>query len=387
MHETTVYDLIVVGSGPGGATVAHQAARAGLQVLMLERHRLPRYKTCGGGLTRRTLRLLPNAVRDVCEREYRTFDFNFVKSNLCFRIARDETFVSMTMRDRLDHLLVRHACAAGATLLEACTVRDVVREADAVSLHTSLGRMRGRFVVAADGATSTVAKKAGWQDSRHLAPAVEHELYVDETTYARYAQAPRIDYQVMEQGYGWVFPKGRHLSVGIGALQSGGKHLNRAMQGYLGRLGLERPQRADKHGFFVPLRPRQGPPSRDRIMLVGDAAGFADPLSAEGIYAAVHSAHLAVQALLAGALVPAHVDAHYAQGVQAEVLPELAMGRLFSRAFYGHAGLRNLLVWARGRRLCELAVDACSGDRTYQDLADRHRTLVGWLRAMTGHGR
>ena len=383
MHDT-IYDVIVVGSGPGGATAAYEAARAGMRVLMLERHRLPRYKTCGGGLTRRTLRLLPDSVRDVCEREFDAFDFNFVKSKKRFRIARDEILVAMTMRDRLDHLLAEHACAAGATLKQACTVRNLVRAQDGVTLDTSCGPMRGRFVIAADGATSTVAKKAGWQDSRHLAPAVEHELYVDDATYARYAQAPRIDYQVVEQGYGWVFPKGRHLSVGIGALQAGVKHLNRAMQAYVACLGLEHPQRLDRHGFFVPLCPRQGPPSRDRVMLVGDAAGFADPLSAEGIFAAVQSAQLAARALVAGALVPEQVDAHYAREVQADILPELAIGRLFSRAFYGHAGLRNVLVWAQGRRLCEVAVDACSGDRTYQDLADRHRTMVGLFQVVAG---
>ena len=380
--QPTDCDVIVVGGGPAGSTVALAAARANMRVVIVERCKLPRYKTCGGGLTRRTMELLPWDVRQVSEREFSGFDFNFAKSQLEFRVHRDEPLVYMTMRDRLDHLLVTKACASGATLQEECVVQDVARGPAGVILQTSLGPMTARFVVAADGATSTVAKKSGWCDLSHLAPAVEHEIVVDDATYDRYAHAPRIDYQIVEQGYGWVFPKGKHLSVGIGALQWGEKHLNRAMQAYLKLLGLEKPLAAKRHGFFVPLRPREGPPSRDRIMLVGDAAGFADPLSAEGIFAAVQSGHLAARALIAGALVPTEVDAHYAASVTRDILPELAMGRLFSRVFYTYPAVRNLFLRVQGRKLCEVAVDACSGERTYIDIARRHPTMMRLLHAV-----
>src|SRR2546430_2430014 len=95
-------DLIIVGSGPAGSCAAIEAARSGLDVVVLERARLPRYKTCGGGLTQRALRILPIDPSPVVERELRVFDLSFLESRLSFRVTRPFPIIAMTMRDRFD---------------------------------------------------------------------------------------------------------------------------------------------------------------------------------------------------------------------------------------------------------------------------------------------
>ena len=75
-----------------------------------------------------------------------------------------------------------------------------------------------RFVIAADGASGAVARRAGWKDHRVRAPALEYEITVPPQVQETLSQTLRFDFGVVPRGYGWVFPKREHLSIGIGAL-------------------------------------------------------------------------------------------------------------------------------------------------------------------------
>src|SRR5690242_21026086 len=102
---STMFDVAVVGSGPAGATAARSLAGRGLKVALLEREALPRYKTCGGGLVARAFDILPPEVRGVVERRCEIAELHLLDRDMHFRAARTQAFISMTMRDRLDHTL------------------------------------------------------------------------------------------------------------------------------------------------------------------------------------------------------------------------------------------------------------------------------------------
>src|SRR5207245_8980336 len=137
------------------------------------------------------------------------------------------------------------------------------------------------FVIAADGATGEVARLAGWGDGRHLIPALEYEARVDDATLDRFARVPRFDVGTVPYGYAWVFPKTAHLSVGVLTTHRGAINLHRHLEEYLRVIGLA-PQSMARHGFVIPVRPRAGPLARERMLLAGDAAGRAEPVSGAG---------------------------------------------------------------------------------------------------------
>ena len=147
--------------------------------------------------------------------------------------------VSMTMRERFDFLLVSAAKEAGAEVRERCQVQDLMIHADKVELVTSKGPLFAQFVVAADGAGSIVAKRAGWKETRNLAPALECEVVVSDESLERLSHAARFDFGLMPSGYAWTFPKKDHLSMGVLSMRPGPMKLNRMFEQYLELINLD----------------------------------------------------------------------------------------------------------------------------------------------------
>lgn len=359
-----VCDVAVVGAGPAGATAAWQLARRGLKVALVERETLPRYKTCGGGLVARAFAVLPPEVRGVIERSCERAELHLLDADLHYRATRDAPIMVMTMRDRLDHALVMAAAAAGSDVRTPCRVTGVTGEPTRVRLDTDRGPLSAAFVVAADGATSDVARLAGWSDGRHLIPALEYEVRVDDATLERFARLPRFDVGTVPRGYAWVFPKTGHLSVGVLTTRRGPVNLHRHLEEYLRVIGLA-PHSVERHGFVIPVRPRAAPLAQERVLLVGDAAGLADPVTAEGISLAARSGWLAAEAIAGAGPDPGRVRAAYAAGLR-PLVAELRLARALARLLYDHPRARAWMFRRVGQRLVEAITDVFMGARTYR---------------------
>ncbi len=369
-----MFDVAVVGSGPAGTIAALALAERGVSVVLLERHALPRYKTCGGGLVGRALDVLPGDVQRVVERPCADAELNLLDAGLRYRAARERPIMTMTMRDRLDEVLACAAVHAGATLRAPCAVTGVMFERRHVRLATDAEPVSAAFVIAADGATGDVARLAGWGDGRHLIPALEYEVSVDDVTFERFAARPRFDLGVPPFGYAWVFPKAAHLSAGVLTTHRGAINLHRHLESYLRTIGLV-PRATERHGFLIPVRPRTGPLARKRMLLVGDAAGLADPVTGEGISLAARSGRVAADAIVAAGLDPERVRRGY-QAALRPLLDELRIGRALARLLYDFPRVRGWLFPRVGQPLVEAITDVFMGARTYR------RSLVGCARAL-----
>ncbi|MEQ1847034.1 MAG: geranylgeranyl reductase family protein, partial [Nitrospira sp.] len=274
---STTYDVIVVGSGPAGACAAWRLAQAGVAVAVIEKAALPRYKTCGGGLVGRAMQALPLDVRHVTEQECHTAQLNLLPAGLSFTTHRSAPIISMTMRDQFDYALLSAAQTAGAVVHQQCAVEKASFDGDVVTLTTNRGSMKAMFVIAADGALSTVARTMGMADGRVLIPALEYEVTVPPDQSDRFQNTARFDFDLLPHGYAWAFPKRQHLSIGVLSMAQRGSDLKSSMARYLDLLGCGSVTQIERHGFVIPVRPRRGPFVHKRILLVGDAAGFADP--------------------------------------------------------------------------------------------------------------
>src|SRR4051812_6165655 len=132
------YDVIIVGAGPSGATAAYQMACSGARTLLIDRAKLPRYKTCGGGGTYKVAKALPFSIGPVSERTISKVDFSWKTANP-FVAESDTPLVYMVQRSRFDNYLTEQAVAVGAILMDETTVSAVEVDEHGVTVSTLRG--------------------------------------------------------------------------------------------------------------------------------------------------------------------------------------------------------------------------------------------------------
>ena len=161
-----------------------------------------------------------------------------------------------------------------------------------------------------------------------------------------------------------------------------GVNLNVGLARYLAMLGLDRPEHVEKHGFFVTLGARAEGAARGRVLLAGDAAGLADPVTGEGISTAIESGTLAARAILDGGGEPDRVRERYDRSLVG-VRREVRIGRALARLTYEWPWIRRWVFGRHGQKIVEGMVDVLAGDRTYASVLSRGKTwafLLGLAR-------
>tara|TARA_R110002124_G_scaffold46919_3_gene140259 strand:- start:3520 stop:4662 length:1143 start_codon:yes stop_codon:yes gene_type:complete len=358
------FDVAVIGSGPAGASAALKLAENGISVVLIEKETLPRYKTCGGGFVFRGRRKMPFDVSSVVEREFYKINVNFDKAGIYLSPKRDEPIISMIMRDDFDNLIVEKAKKAGIVLLENHKLKNITFGED-ITLHTSQGDVKSKFVIAADGALSPTAKLTGWEETRYLIPALEYEVEVSSEDFDRLSKEVRFDFDAVPLGYGWSFPKKNHLSIGVASARRTKIDLKKHYKEYLRTLGITKVVNEEFHGFQIPVSPREDGFYRKNVMLVGDAAGFADPVTAEGISNAILTGIMAAESLIESKLNSVKTEEIYNAKLNEVLLPELKTGVFLSKLFYENEKARNFLMKKYGNRFSEAMTDVFMGERSY----------------------
>jgi geranylgeranyl reductase family protein len=291
------YDAIVVGAGPAGSTAAYRLASAGASVLLFDRARFPRDKPCGGGVTGRAARVLPFSIEPVVEHVVSAVDLRLRYGKTLAR-GEDAPLVYMTQRKRLDRFLVEQAVAAGAELREGTKVSKIEMREDGVTVEGAAGEA----LVGADGVNGISARALGLGGNRVVGVALEGNLPYTKMDASPYNGRLALELGVVPGGYGWVFPKGDHVNVGVGGWEREGPRLREHLARFCREYGIPESSLEDVRGHRLPLVHPRARFAQGRVALLGDAAGLVDPLSGDGIYEAFLSARLATKAVLAGDL-------------------------------------------------------------------------------------
>jgi geranylgeranyl reductase family protein len=286
------FDVLVVGAGPAGATAAYRLAQAGASVLLADRARFPRDKPCGGALTYRAVRQLPVAIDPVVEDVVDRFELR-LRYRSSFQRTAGEPLCLMTQRRRLDAYLAEQAAGAGADFRDGAKAGDLGVEDDRVTASVGGRPVEARVLVGADGVNGVTARALGAGADYVLGVALEGNApYGSE----RYRGRLVLELGVIPGGYGWVFPKGDHVNLGVGGWESQGPTLRERLQELCEQHSVSPSDLTDVRGYRLPLRRPASPLVKGPAVLVGDAAGLVDPLTGDGIYEALLSAKLAAEA-------------------------------------------------------------------------------------------
>jgi geranylgeranyl reductase family protein len=363
------YDAIVVGGGPAGAVAAHGLAKGGAKVLLLERRRLPRYKACGGCLSRRVRGLLPFDLVSLIEDQITSLRFTY-RGRDPIEGTFEEPMAYMVWRDRFDQALCLSAVEIGAELRDGLTVRGVRDMGD--HMEVELGRRTevADFLIGADGASGVVARDLFPGRLRARAVGLDGELPLGDAVRAALRGRVVIELGRASGGYCWAFPKNGVASVGVMVERGAAKTLSRSLYAFLGAAGLGDGQPEQTHGALIPVdHARSEPLHRGRALLVGDAAALVDPFLGEGIYYAIRSGQLAASAILGAAGNGADLGAYQA-AVSAEIRPELAAAGRLSRLAH-----RLPWLWFKALKRRPGAIDlfrkVLMGEESYRSYADR----------------
>jgi geranylgeranyl reductase family protein len=293
----TRYDVIVVGAGPAGSTAAYRLAAAGADVLLLDRARFPRDKPCGGGVTGRAARLVPFAIDPVVEHVVTHADLRLRYGRSHSR-GSGRPLVYMTQRRRLDHFLAERAANAGADFRDGVRVTGIAREKGSVTVATGQERFTAQAVIGADGVNGISGRALSLGGNSAVGVALEGNLPHEKTDAKRYDGRVALELGIVPGGYGWVFPKGDHVNVGVGGWGHEGPHLRDHLRRLCAEHGARFDDLEDVRGYRLPLRSPKATLARGRGLIVGDAAGLIDPISGDGMYEGFLSSQLASGAVL-----------------------------------------------------------------------------------------
>ncbi len=356
--------------------MAADLARRGVDVVLLERMRVPRRKCCAGGLTVVAAGLLPPVARSVIENQIRSIRVSSVRGRSA-EWSSDSPFMYTASRERLDAVLWEEAARCGARALDYHEVLRIEQTPESVVLTCADLTVGCRVAVGADGATGIVAGSVFPGRRRHVAVGValeyERESGVDPQ------RSERVDLVVGLPGhtYGWVFPRRDVVSVGI-EIHGRLKEREAALAHVSAVAGTQGRRVAYRGVHPIPtVSGRHAQVVSGRVLLVGDAAGLCDPLTGEGVRHALLSARLAADAIVPALQSGPEALKDYEAAINDAIVPELRTAMVLLRLLFRLEPAALFLLQHDGRaRRAGMAL--LTGDMTYQDLLWR----VGGIRGL-----
>jgi geranylgeranyl reductase family protein len=363
-----IWDAIVVGAGPAGCAAAYDLAVRGREVLLIDKADFPRQKACAGGLTIKAVKALRYSIEPVVRQKIDRIRIEREPDRTTI-LGRRFTCCLMTVRQEFDDFCFRQTVDVGAQFRRIRSIDTVDQSFTDVTLSVDGETLRAKFVVGADGVHSRIRQLTGMGSSWFwrgfaLEAIVPH-------AGAR-AEDLTFDFAPVRDGYGWVFPKGNHLNIGLYSYADNEKIDRARLLAYV----RHRVATADADciiGQYAGFGAAQHSPPPGRIFLAGDAGGFVDPLTGEGIYFAIASGQAAAVAIESDLTSGSPAQEEFARAT-APLRANLAIATSAARWFYRNLDLAYRLISIP--LLHKTALNTFSNGSDLSRLADRVRKML-----------
>jgi geranylgeranyl reductase family protein len=371
--ERAQWDVVVVGGGPAGLAAASASAAAGARTVVLERAEHPRYKTCGGGLLGVSRAAVADQIVVPVRDEIRSATFT-LRGGSEFSRSTAEPLLAMVVRDEFDAALLGRAQESGAVVRQRVQVRAIDQTGGHATARLADGTTAtATVIIGADGSSGVTARHVGAQFAQ-VDLGLELEIAVPEPVSRRWVGRLLLDWGEIPGSYGWVFPKGDRLTVGVIAARGRGDATKQYLREFVDRLGLAGYEAVRDSGHLTRCRTDESPLRKGQVIVAGDAAGLLEPWTREGISFALRSGALAGEhaAKAATGGDPATTQSSlegYVAAVNATLVPDMQAGRVLHAAFTRRAGtFHKGLSTARG---WGAFVKLCRSERTFAELVNR----------------
>jgi geranylgeranyl reductase family protein len=376
--SAVIWDVLVVGAGPAGSSAARVAAEGGASVLLVDRARFPRYKTCGGGLIGISLAHLPASVLPTVEQEVREVRFS-LRGGAFKSYRRTLPFLALVQRERFDDALVKAAVASGVRFEDSVVVKAVEEADGLVTVTTDGAPLRARVVVGADGTSGRIGRYVGVQNCG-TDLALEVELTRTPESQA-YDGVIAFDWGTAPGSYAWVFPKEEVLTVGVIQARGEPQQTRDYLESWLCTTGLDVLEVERSSGHLTQWRAPDSPLCRGSVLVAGDAAGLLDPWTREGLSYALRSGCWAGAAAAAAARGSEHALEDYTRKVLAQLDPDIRAGQRLLHFFERHPRMVHLALSYTGTGM-RLFLAVCDGTRTLGGILSQR--LLGRVLRMFG---
>ena len=291
-----MYDLIIIGGGPAGASAGRRAGKLGLNTLLLEEKEFPRYKPCGGGLSAHAISYLDFELpQDIIDWE--VTGVRGVFKDQMIEVHKDHRISALISRDVFDNFLLKKATETGIEVHTGEKVLSCTEKPEFVEVITEEEAYQAKFAIVAEGANGllkTCIRPADTREEYWIAvvaeiPAEEREIE------ERLGKTVELQLGVASGGYGWIFPHKTYYSVGIGGVSKDFPHPKESMLEFLKENGFSGEYKL--YGHKIPRGGFKRKVTGSRVLLSGDAAGFVDAFSGEGLAYAIKSGQFAADVL------------------------------------------------------------------------------------------
>ncbi|WP_319506938.1 geranylgeranyl reductase family protein [uncultured Methanolobus sp.] len=368
-----MYDLIIIGAGPSGSSAGRIAGKNGLKTLIIEKEMFPRYKPCGGALSEHAMSYLDFKIpEDIIEKDIFGGRVRFRGKSIEY--FKDYRLSAIVTRSIFDNYLLEKAKETGIDIHHEEKVTDISQNDAHVSVTTNKDSYKARYVVIATGSQGKLKTVVRREENKSeygvcLVTEVEEK---DEVIDQYIKDAIEMHFGVSGVGYGWVFPHKGYYSVGAGSVMA--KHLpnpKMAMQDYLKVNGFTGKYKLNSH--VIPCGGHKRKLVKGRIILSGDAAGFVDAFTGEGLAYAIRSGQLAAEtiALNAGTELKLQELLNYENRCYSEFGEHLKYSLIFAKIMH-YFPERSFNAFIKETDILDMFLEVVTFNRTYKD-------LVKWL--------